>query len=240
MRRIKDIAEDVSRIYRRNRKDAEGYLCKARKLEEKFGSGLAIVYCWFYSVPQRWTQLEPRIFELMRLTDSFGLDTILSTSKEELAAMLKPTIFHNEIAFQLKNFCNVVKGEYESWESFTKVIKERDVLSVFKKLRKNRGIRLTFKNLAAMKSFVGLSNDLLILDTHVAKVLGISKDLRNKYRVQEKLFMHLLTLANLITQRLEREGFRKMTTIQWSLAIWFNKAKISSNDLLPQLENYLS
>ena len=86
-----------------------------------------------------------------------------------------------------------------------------------------------------MKSFVGLGNDFLILDTHVAKVLGISKDVRNKYRVQEKLFKDLATFSNRLTQTLEREGFQKITTIQWSLAIWFNKAKIRANDLLPQL-----
>jgi len=141
-------------------------------------------------------------------------------------------IFYNEISFQLKNFCRAIKDEYGSWEKFAEAIEKQDVFSVFKKLRKHRGIRLTFKNLAAMKSFVGLSNDFLILDTHVAKVLGISKDIRNKYRVQEKLFKDLLLFSDRITQVLEREGFQKVTTIEWSLAIWFNMAGILAGELL--------
>ena len=235
MRDIGLIVKEIAEIYRRSGDQAEEYLQKARKLKKMFGPGLAIVYCWFYSVPQKWSQVEPKIFELMSLTNSFDLDTMLEISKEQLAAMLKPMIFYNEIALQLKNFCGAVKGGYESWEFFAEVIKERDILSVFENLRKHGGIRLTFKNLAAMKSFVGLSNDFLILDTHVAKVLGINKDVRNKYRVQEKLFKDLLIFSDRITQALEREGFQRMTTIRWSLAIWFNKTGVQADELLTNI-----
>ena len=240
MRNTKKIVEDVAEIYQKSGVDAEEYLHKARKLKEKFGSGLAMVYCWFYSIPQKWTQVEPKVFELMKHTNSFDLETVSNMSSEELAAMLKPLIFFNEISLQLKNFCRVIQDEYGSWEAFAEVIERKDIFSIFKKLRKHGGIRVTFKNLAAMKSFVGLSNDFLILDTHVAKVLGISEDVRNKYRVQEKLFKDLLDFSNQITQALERKGFQRTTTIQWSLAIWFNKAKIPANDLLSQLNKKLS
>ena len=239
MRDAEEIVEDVAEIYRESGVDAEEYLHKARKIKEKFGSGLATVYCWFYSIPQKWTQVEPRIFELAKHTKFFDLKTILSMPSEELATLLKPMIFSNEISLQLKNFCRVVQDEYSSWEGFAEVIEKEGIFSIFKKLRKHGSIRVTFKNLAAMKSFVGLSNGFLILDTHVAKVLGISKNMRNKYRVQEKLFKSLLVFSNRITQALERNGFQKMTTIQWSLAIWFNKARIPVNDLLAQLNRDL-
>lgn len=234
MKDIEKIVRDIVEIYRQSGIDAENYLNKARQLEETFGLGLAIIYCWFYSVPQKWTQVEPKIFELMMITDSFDLNSMLSVSKEELAEMLKPTIFYNEISLQLKNFCKAIQQEHESWEFFAKEIREVDIFSIFSRLRKHKGIRLTFKNLAAMKSFVGPFNHFLILDTHVARVLGIGKDVRNKYKVRKNMFKDLLMSSNQITQALKAEGLEKMTTIQWSLAIWFNKAKIRANDLLPQ------
>jgi len=232
MRDAEKIVEDVVEIYRESRVDAEEYLHKARKLKEKFGPGLAIVYCWFYSVPQKWTQVEPKIFEMRKSTNSFDLGTMSKMPEEEMATMLKPMIFYNEISLQLKKFCETIQDEYGSWAGFAEAIEKKDVFSIFKKLRKHEGIRLTFKNLAAIKSFIGLSNDFLILDTHVAKVLGISKDARNRYRVQDEKIKDLLEFSNRIAQVIEREGFQKVTTIQWSLAIWFNKAKIRANDLL--------
>lgn len=63
MRNIKTIVKDVAEIYQESGDEAEEYLHKARMLKEEFGPGLAIVYCWFYSVPQKWTQVEPKIFE---------------------------------------------------------------------------------------------------------------------------------------------------------------------------------
>ena len=235
MRDAGEIVEDVVEIYRESGVDAEEYLDKARKLKEKFGSGFAVIYCWFYSVPQKWTQVEPKILKLLKQTNSFDLETILRISKEEFAAMLKPMIFSNEISLQLKNFCKAIQDEYGSWEGFAEAIEKEDVFSIFKKLRKHGGIRITFKNLAAMKSFVGVSNDFLILDTHVAKLLGMSKNVRNKYKVQEKLFKNLLIFMNKITMALRKKGFQRINTIQWSLAIWFNKAKIRANHLLTHI-----
>jgi endonuclease III-like uncharacterized protein len=77
-------------------------------LEKKFGSGPAIAYCWFYSVPQRWTQVEPKILEAMKKTNYFDLNTMLVMSEESLAVMLKPIIFYNNIAQQLKRFCEAI------------------------------------------------------------------------------------------------------------------------------------
>jgi len=65
-----------------------------------------------------------------------------------------------------------------------------------------------------MKSFIDLSDDFLILDTHVAKVLGINKNVRKKYLVREKLFKNLIVVSSKITQALEEEVFRNVTMIQ--------------------------
>jgi len=47
MRKLEEIVKEVAEIYRKNEKEAEEYLHKARKLKERYGSGLAIVYCGF-------------------------------------------------------------------------------------------------------------------------------------------------------------------------------------------------
>ncbi len=73
MRKLEEIVEEVTWIYSQSSNQAEEYILKARKLTEKFGSGLAIVYCWFYSIPQKWTQVEPKIFELAKETNFLDL-----------------------------------------------------------------------------------------------------------------------------------------------------------------------
>lgn len=82
MRDLDEIVKEVAEIYRRSGKEAEEYLHKARRLREKFGPGLAVVYCWFYSVPQKWTQVEPKIFELGRRTNFFDLNMMLTIPQE--------------------------------------------------------------------------------------------------------------------------------------------------------------
>jgi hypothetical protein len=59
MRKPKEIVKEVAEIYSKN--GAEEYLRRARKLKELYGPSFTIVYCWFYSVPQKWTQVEPKI-----------------------------------------------------------------------------------------------------------------------------------------------------------------------------------
>lgn len=199
MRDIGSIVKDVAEIYRESGNEAEEYLNKARGLKEKFGTGPAIVYCWFYSVPQKWTQVEPKIFELSKYTSSFDLNTILKIPTESLAMTLKPMIFHNNISLQLKKFCEVIRSEYHSWDSFDKALSEENVFTIFRRLRSFKATRVTFKNLSAMKIFVGMDNNLLILDTHVAKVLGISKNEVSRYRIQERFFKNLLAFSKKIT-----------------------------------------
>jgi len=212
--------------------DADNYLKKVRKLKGEFGPGLASVYCWFYSTPQRWTRIEPEIFKLKEHTDSFDLENVSKISEIRLARLLKSLVFSNAISKQLKSYCKSIQDEYGSWAGFAQALENEDIFSIFNKLRRHHDIRLTFKNLAAMKSFVGFSDDFLILDTHVAKVLGITKESRNRYVVQDELFKGLLGFSEKITDLLKLEGWRKMTTIEWSLAIWFNKAGIHAGDLL--------
>ncbi len=231
MRGLEEIVKDIAKIYRKSGKEAEEYLLKARKLKERFGSGLAIVYCWFYSVPQKWTQVEPKIFELMEHTNSFNLDLILAMPAEKIASILRPMIFYNEISLQFKNLCKAIRNEYSSWNAFAYALDKESIFAIFDKLRKNRGIRLTFKNLAAMKIFVGKEDNLLILDTHVAKILGINKREQKEYRTQNKSFKSLLDFSERVTQRLAKHGL-KITMAEWSLAIWFHRAKIPANKLL--------
>jgi hypothetical protein len=228
---VESIVKDVATIYRKSGNEAVEYLGEARKLEETFGPGPAIIYCWFYSIPQKWTQVESKIFELMEHTDFFDLDTTISMQPEKIAAIVKPMIFRNEIASQLKNFCFAVRNQYCSWNRFAKVLKDESVFVIFSEIRKNRNVRVSFKNLAAMKSFVGMDDDLIILDTHVAKVLRINKDKLNKIRTNELLFRNLLETAKDITTELKKE-FSDISSIKWSLAIWFNETKIKANSLL--------
>lgn len=232
MRGIESIFDDVAEIYRESGNDAEEYLHKARKLKEKFGPGLAVVYCWFYSVPQKWTQVEPKIFELMRSTNSFDLNTVLAVPKEKLAKMLKPMIFSNKISGQFKNFCCAVRKEYVSWNNFVEELGKEDIFAIFGKLRTHKNCRTSFKNLAAMMIFIGMSDDLLILDTHVAKAIGMNKNEVSKYRAQERLFRGLLSSLGNVTEELKRRGFNNITMAKWSLAIWFNKANIQAKQLL--------
>lgn len=225
------MTQGIKEIYQESGKEAHEYLEKARKIEESFGSGPAVVYCWFYSVPQKWTQVEPKIFDLMQRTNSFDLGKTLSMPPERIAAILKPMIFRNEIAFQLKNFCFAVQSQYSSWNCFAEVLRRESIFAIFREIRKIENVRVSFKNLAAMKSFVGIDNDLVILDTHVAKVLGISKDKLGKIRINELLFKNLLETAKDITTKLRKE-FNDISAIKWSLAIWFEKAKINAGELL--------
>lgn len=231
MKEIKSILEHVAEIYRKSGCEAEVYLTKARKLKEAFGTGPAIVYCWFYSVPQKWTQVEPNVFELMECTKLFDSDVILLMQPKVIASVLRPMIFHNEISLQLKNFCSATKSEYSSWDSLGKALREESIFEIFSRLRKNRNIRVTFKNLAAMKAFVGMNNDLIILDTHVAKVMGIGRSELRRFRFHESYFKNLLDKANKVTTVLKKE-FSDISTIRWSLAIWFEKAEISARELL--------
>jgi hypothetical protein len=186
MKEIEKMTTEIFQIYRESGAEAKDYLRKARKLEGLYGPAFATIYCWFYSVPQKWVQVEPKIFELAERTNFFSLDRVLAIPTEKLTTMLKPLIFRNEISLQLKNFCRAVKKEYSSWGKFADVLKKESIFTIFEKLKKYKNIRLTFKNLAAMKIFVGMDDDLIILDVHVAKVLGIDKYKRSKYVKQGK------------------------------------------------------
>jgi endonuclease III len=231
MKKIGSMVEDIAKIYEQSGGEAEKYLSKARKLEEIYGCGPAVVYCWFYSVPQKWTQVEPKIFELMKYTKAFDLDIILSTPQREIRSIIRPIVFYNQISLQLRNFCSAIKSRYSSWDLFARVLTQESIFTIFRSLRSHRNVRVTFKNLSAMKIFVGMDNDLLIIDTHVAKVMGIGKKEISKYRTQKKLFSELLEIARNVTRLLKR-NFGDVTMAKWSLAIWFDKAKILSDELL--------
>ena len=232
MKKIDRIAADVADIYNKNSQQAREYLLRARRLREQFGTGPAIVYSWFYSLPQRWIQVEPHIFRLMRHTDSYDLNTILSLSGKRLATMMRPVIFYNQVSTQLKNFCRAVQIAYISWNNFAEVLGTESIFTLFKTLRNCKNNRVTFKNLAAMKGFVGMNDDLVILDTHVAQVMGMSTQEARKYRTQVERFKNLLKTTNKITKELETCGVDDISTIKWSLAIWFSKANIQADDLL--------
>ena len=235
MKEIKNMTKEIAQIYRKSGAEAKDYLRKARKLEGLYGPAFATIYCWFYSVPQKWTQVEPKIFELAEKTDFFGLDSILAIPTEKLTTILKPLIFRNEISLQLKRFCRAVKSEYSSWGNFANALKKESIFMIFEKLKKYKNIRLTLKNLAAMKIFVGMDDDLIVLDIHVAKVLGINKIKRGKYVKQGKNFQTILDFSREITDKLKKKKFNDASMANWSLAIWFNKAKISAGRLLSSI-----
>jgi len=232
MRELEEIVEEIFKIYLTSGNEAREYLQKARRLKSNFGSGFTVVYCWFYSVPQKWSQVEPRIFELAKNTDSFDLNVVLSMPIENIARILKPMIFHNQISFQLKRFCEAIFEEFDSWDSFVSELNEDSIFTIFEKLRKYKGIRLSFKNLAAMKILVSMDDDLLILDRHLAKVFGLSKIEQSKYRSKSNMFLNLLSISEKITEKLKERGLENITMAKWSLSIWFYGAKMSANELL--------
>lgn len=236
MEDLVSVIEDITQIYRKSASEAEKYLDKARKLGKVLGHGPAVVYCWFYSVPQKWTQVEPKIFEIMQHTKSFDLDVIFSMSLSNIASILRPMIFHNQISYQLKNFCSAIKTEFSSWGRLAEALRKEGIFEMFGRMKNYRNIRVTFKNLAAMKTFVGMDDDLLILDTHVAKVMGISRNELSKFRTQGLLFKNLLEVANEVTIKLRMKGFSDVSMIKWSLAVWFDGAKITADELLTKLK----
>lgn len=232
MKEAKGVAKEVAKIYHESGSDAKKYLYKARKLKDLYGPSFAIVYCWFYSVPQKWIQVEPKVFELAEKTNSINLEIIQGVHKEKLAAMLKPLIFRNKISSQLKNFCRAIKNEYLSWGNFARALKKENIFTIFEKLRKYKNTRLTFKNLAAMKIFIGGDDDLIILDTHVARLLGISRADRGEYITREKNFQKILDCLAKVNNELKKKLINDTSMAELSLAIWFNKANVSASQLL--------
>lgn len=230
--KVQSVLKEIEEIYHLNGKDAENYLRKARKLKEYFSPGFAVVYSWFYSVPQKWIQVEPKIFKLAKYTRLFDLNTVLSMPAEKISKILEPLMFRNEIAIQLKNLCEVIYKEYNTWENFEHILQNQSIFVIFKKLRFHKGTRVTFKNLAAMKIFVGMDDNLLVLDTHVSSVLGLNKHEVNRCRVREDFFKEVLKKSEKITTYLKSKNFKDVCMAKWSLAVWFNKAKIKESDLL--------
>jgi hypothetical protein len=222
----------VLKIYKEKFRDATIYLEKARKMKGQLGSGFSVVYCWFYSVPQRWIQLEPKIFAIAETTNNFDLNFLLHISSGKLAELLKPLVFHNKISLQLKNFSKAIRNEHFSWDMFVEKIEKESIFNIFKNLNKYSNIRITFKNLAAMKMLIGQEDNLLILDTHVANILGINKNDLHKYHRKENYFKSLLKLAYAITEKLKQYGLVKVTMAQWSLSIWFYETKTPGELLL--------
>jgi len=231
MKEIDQIADEVFSIYLKTGKEAKKYLQNARKLKDIFGTGFGIVYCWFFSVPQKWIQIEPKIFELGRYTNNFDLETVMHMPTEKVAKILSPMIFHNEISVQLRNFCKSIYSEFYTWESFREKLRLQSIFDIFKQLRKHKGIRISFKNLAAMKILVGMDDNLIILDRHVAKIFGIKESEQSKYRTNCYLILRILQISEEITRRLRKKGLNT-SMAEWSLSIWFNSAGASASNLL--------
>jgi len=223
----------IAEIYARYGKDAEDYLSRARSIISYLGSGTAVIYCWFFSVPQKWTQIEPKIFDLMKQTNMFNLNDISRITYTDIAFILRPMVFYNQIALQFLNFCSAIKKEYFSWDNFAKELKNREIFDIFTKLKKYRNIRLTFKNLAAMKIFVGNEDNMIIFDTHISKFMNINDAKKRRIiKLNADAFRHLLYFSNMITNRLRNLGFRNITLAKWSLAVWFSRSNTRSQDLL--------
>lgn len=235
MREIETLVDELTIICKKNFQQAQNYLLRAREMKKRFGYGFATIYCWFYSVPQKWITIEPKIFELISLTNSFDLNVVIEVPVERLALALRHLIFFKELSIQLKNFCRAIKEEYESWDTFVRELIEKDLFEIFRRLRKYRNTRITFKNLMAMKIFLGMEDNLMILDSHVASFLGIDQRSLAKCKYQEPCLRKLLKTSQEITSRLKKLGFHSITTAIWSLSVWFEKSKVKSNELLVYL-----
>jgi hypothetical protein len=84
----------------------------------------------------------------------------------------------------------------------------------------------------AMKIFLGMEDNLMILDGHVADFLGIDRRFLARCKYQESCLRDLLETSQKITSRLKTIGFPSMTTAIWSLSVWFEKAKVIANELI--------
>jgi len=234
--KVCEIVEKLKELYPKFKKESIEYLKKARKIETVLGPGTAICYCWFYSVPQRWITLEPRIMKLAEKTENFNLERILKLRYSELKCFFNGIVFHNIISLQFKRFCSTIAKIYGSWEKFGEILKEKDIVALFCELRNESNIRLTFKNLSAMKIIVGRDDDLLILDSHVGNFLGLTFREITMCRQNPKAFLALIDQCHLITRELKILGLKDASTAKWSLAIWFSKAKTSASQLLPCIQ----
>jgi len=233
--KIHETVERVKKLYPEYRDEAEEYLRKARKIKTSLGLGTAICYCWFYSIPQRWKALEPRIIKLAERTRYFNLKNIMELSYDELRCIFNSIVFHDIISLQFKKFCNAIVKIYGSWEEFEKALIQRDIVDLFNELRAEGKIRLTFKNLSAMKIIVGQDDDLIILDIHVGRFLGLSTNEVALCRQSPKAFLALMDQCFAITKELKNLGFKDISTVKWSLAIWFSKTGTSASQLLPYI-----
>jgi len=234
--KIHETVGKLKELYPRFKEEATEYLNKARKIETVLGPGTAICYCWFYSVPQRWTALEPRIMKLAEETEYFNLERILKLRYSELKCLFNGIVFHNIISLQFRRFCGAIAKIYGSWEKFGKILKEKDIVALFRELRNESNIRLTFKNLSAMKIIVGQDDNLLIPDTHVGNFLGLTFREITMCRQDPKAFLALIDQCHLITRELKVLGLKDISTAKWSLAVWFSKSKTSASQLLPCIQ----
>lgn len=234
LRETQDIINDAVVIFEKNGNDAINYFNKTRKLTSQFGAGFAISYCWFYSTPQKWTYVEPKIFEISKKTQLFNLDLILEINSKSLALMFKPLLFSNELSKQFLCFCKAIKKSYGSWDNFKTSLELDDMFLIFNRIRKHKHTRLTFKNLAAMISFIGFEEKFPILDTHIGTFLGINRVKRSRFVTNENLFRNLLNFTQTITDDLSKT-YPEVSTIKWSLAVWFNRTKLNSSHLLTNI-----
>ncbi len=58
-----------------------------------------------------WKNVEKAIYNL-KTEDLLSLDAILAVDKDKLAALIKSTMYYNQKALKLKNFCRYIKQNY--------------------------------------------------------------------------------------------------------------------------------
>ena len=237
MKERDQVIMDICGIYEKCSTQAKEYLSKAQKLKYYYEPGVAIIYCWFYSVPQRWHKIEPKIFELASMCRQFDLQFMSEVQIGDLSKKLRPFMFYNSLSVQLKNFCKAIKREFHTWELFERTLIGDSIFDIYRRMKAFKAIRLTFKNLSAMKIFVGGDENLLILDKHVAKILRIGQSQLIKYKTNEYWFKKLLDFSSEINRELRAKLFRDITVAKWSLAIWFHESRISAKDLLPMIDS---
>lgn len=221
----------LDKIYMQKLDDVNIYLFKARNIIYTLGYGSGIVYCWLYSIPQKWKMCEETFFELLRKTKKFDVDVLLSLDIRKIERITRPLGFYRKI---FRDFLNFILKTYEvfgDWEGFYNTICSKDVFKLFNILKEYGFNRISLKNLSAMKAYVAGEDNVIILDRHVGRVLKIKENIIRKANLNPKIYKDILReISNYIDH--VSQNFYELTPIKLSLASWFYDTDTSASSLL--------
>jgi len=225
------LAKRLNTILDLHQEDAQRYLERMANLRGRYGDALPIVHGWFFSTNSKWTIVEPRIFHLYNRLGGFDLNVVRNARFSEIAEVLKPVGFYNELSQQLQAFGLAVIRNFSDWHVFVKFLETGGIYPAYAKLKRERA-RVTFKNLAGMMVNLGLGRNLVIPDKHVARVIKISGSDLKACRTDPALFGSFLQQAHTITRILETTRGKRVAPVLWSLAVWFFGSRTRFEELV--------